>query len=153
SIHYSSDSKGIVFGGPDGIARFWTKETYRQPEVTQAHKAEITDIQYFRNGKTMATASCDGLVKLWKVNTMQPLDSFDNNSWVFSMAVSPDEKILAAGCLDKTIKLWDLHAHKITGVIKYENEFFSLKFSPDGKMLIAGSNGANIVLWNVATRQ
>ncbi|MBW4621930.1 MAG: serine/threonine protein kinase [Cyanosarcina radialis HA8281-LM2] len=60
-------------------------------------------------GEILASASDDGNIRLWNVNTRQVIGILTGHSQpVNSIAFSPDSQILASGSSDRTIKLWDL---------------------------------------------
>jgi WD40 repeat protein len=79
------------------------------------------------------------------------------DSWVQSVAVSPDGKTLAAGSSLGSITLWDLETRQPLGVLSTGTDsggVESLAFSPDGRLLAAGSwTTSSIMLWDVSTRQ
>src|SRR5262245_43605990 len=60
---------------------------------------------------------------------------------VFSVAFSPDGKMVAAGCGDGRIELWEVASHKRRAMLRgHTEEVTSLVFSGDGKLL--ASRGA-----------
>jgi dipeptidyl aminopeptidase/acylaminoacyl peptidase len=86
-----------------------------------------------------------------KVRQLKPvarLTSF--NSWVTSLAFSPDDQILAVGVKDG-IQLIDVESKSVKRELTTKSgQVRALAFSPDGKVLLAGSyQRAN--LWDAAT--
>lgn len=77
-----------------------------------------------------------------------------DNYWVYSLATSPDGKILASGDTNGTIVLWDAATGQQLGQLTSDPfDVHSLAFSPDGKLLASGSPNNAVILWNVAKRQ
>ena len=62
------------------------------------------------NGKTLASGSDDGVVRLWDAATHQRVGRFPTGEPrpIGSMAFSPDGKTLASGSADGMIRLWDV---------------------------------------------
>ena len=75
-----------------------------------------------------------------------------HKSWVWSLAFSPDGKILASGGQDKTIRLWNTSEGKCEDKLEeHKDVVHSLAFSPDGRMLASGCRSGEILLWNINT--
>jgi RNA polymerase sigma factor (sigma-70 family) len=69
---------------------------------------------------------------------------------VFSLAVSPDGKLLTAGTGAKTVKLWDIATGKDLATVDTQGgTVWDVRFSPDGRMLFSVGDDKAIRLWNV----
>src|SRR5271156_4426706 len=75
-----------------------------------------------------------------------------HSSAVWSMACSPDGKMVASGSLDQTIKLWDVKTGKEQATFKGHKFFvWSVAYSPDSKTVASASWDRTIKLWDVKT--
>ncbi|KAH7339070.1 hypothetical protein B0J17DRAFT_717490 [Rhizoctonia solani] len=71
---------------------------------------------------------------------------------VYSVAFSPDGKLLASGSIDNTIRVWNAYNGTLTAgpMQDHTGWVVSVSFSPDGKRLVYGSYDHTIRIWNAA---
>src|SRR5438128_349652 len=83
--------------------------------VLTGHSAAITTLAYAPDGKSLASGSKDGTVRLWgadgKVRAVLP----GHGRMVTALAFSPDGKALVTAGYTKGLTFWDTSTGKKTG--------------------------------------
>lgn len=71
---------------------------------------------------------------------------------IFSVAFSPDQKLLATGGADGQIRIWQVSDGKqILAWQAHGNWIRCVEFSHDGKLIASGSNDSTIIIWDSNT--
>ena len=71
---------------------------------------------------------------------------------IYSVAWSPDGKLIASGSYDKMVKLWDASTgREARNLQDHIDAVFAVAFSPDGKRLASASQDRTVKIWDVAT--
>ena len=121
----------------------------------EGHSASVNSVAFSPDGKTLASASRDGTIKVWNLQSQKSIATLaDHSQWVNSVAFSPDGKTLASASYDNTIKVWNLQSQKpIATLAGHSNSVNSVAFSPDGLTLASASGDKTIKLWNLQTQK
>ncbi len=127
------------------------------------HIASIRKIATDRLGEYLATASYDKTVKVWDsmsgdlITTLRPPIGDGNEGKLFSVALSPDGRVVACGGFTGkqwdgsfSIYLFDLQTGEVIRRLSgLPHAVLDLKFSEDGKYLAAGfARGNGIRIYN-----
>jgi WD40 repeat protein/serine/threonine protein kinase len=124
------------------------------------HDAPVFSAAISPDGERIASASQDGVTKIWDARTGRELQRFHaHEDHARSVAYSPDGRFLASGGWDRTVRVWDVHTDQ--PVRSWEGpangRVDSVAFSPDGRLLASGSGApkefGEITVWDVATSQ
>src|SRR5438874_13346694 len=79
------------------------------PTEFKGHTDLVHSVAVSPDGKQLATAGFDGVVKLWEIASGKNTQTLTGHTGpVYCVAYRPDGKALASSSLDKTIRRWNL---------------------------------------------
>jgi len=123
------------------------------PYPLRGHTATVRCVAFDAAGETLASASDDKTIRLWKrqQNFANSIVLGDHTQSVRALAFSPDNQTLASGSDDHTIRLWNIRQPKsdlkiLTG---HRSGVWAVAFSADGKTLASGGADSTVRLWDM----
>lgn len=123
----------------------------------------LNAVTFSRDGKLLASASCDNMARIWEVATGKALHVLEGHrGFVNAIAFFPDGKRIVTGGEDGTMRVWDvatgeqlleIQAHGVGNRQDGDRrkDVFALSFSPDGKRLVSGGRDTAVKLWDGST--
>jgi len=129
-----------------------------QPElVVQAGSSHwVKDTKFSPDGRWLAVASVDGLLKLYDVRMGKEWRTFTGAAGpIYVTAWSGDGKRLAAAGFDKSVHVWDVASGaEVSTLPGHSGWVGSIEFSPDGKRLASAASMQDqvVAIWDVEQR-
>lgn len=172
SFALSPDGRLLAVGGSNNTITIWHYgpsamlshlDSFKHPcSKDNCDNNGVAQIVFNPNGDQMVSASSDGTIALWNIesdmtfgspttiveNIRKPRDRFP-------LAFSPDGNYLAWGTADDVVVWMDLRTNetfpKSPNPI-HNQDVLSVAFSPDGEFLASGSSdGGTLILWKTKT--
>jgi hypothetical protein len=125
-----------------GVARMGSTR-YRQA-------APYTALVFSRNGKSLASAGQDAILRIWEVATGKEDRQFGiYETAVQALAWSPDAKLLVSGGHDGSLSFWDVASgNDLRQVQGHPGGVLTLAFTPDGATLLSAGADNVVRLWD-----
>jgi RNA polymerase sigma factor (sigma-70 family) len=143
SLAFSPDSKTVVVTAEgDPLLRFYSVPGGKPiVQIDEGHKGTCWASAYSPDGKLLAAAATDGLVRVWDLATRKTRHQFKLPNQAVDVAWTADGNRLAAATR-KTAFVWELASEtKVHEIDQGDRDLLqlqwkhSLAFSPDGKRL------------------
>ncbi len=137
-----------------GKARVWQEGGKLLHLAWQAHTDTVAALAFSPDGRTLATGSWDGDIKLWDMERGTLLWTSLQTYNILCVVFAPDGSTFASGGDDATVRLWEAtsgtHRQTLSG---QDGPVLALAWSPDGSLLASGSFDGQIRLWEVRGAQ
>lgn len=128
--------------------KLWDAETGAELKTIKPTASSIHAVSPSPDGKILAYITYSS-IELWDIETNKQILKLPEQSSYYSLAFSPNGKLLAGGKDDGTINLWDLASQtESQPSVRHSKRINSLAFSPDGKILasVSGEKDGEIKL-------
>ena len=154
AVATSLNGQSWAAGSRRGEVRVWRESGKLLHLAWQAHTSTVATLAFSPDGRTLATGSWDGAIKLRDVESGALLWMSWQTDIIHCVAFSPDGHTLASGGDGATIRLWDAssgtHLQTLTG---HSGPVHALTWSPDGSLLASGGFDMQIRLWKMQEAQ
>jgi WD40 repeat protein len=128
----------------------------------EGHWSMVIAVQFSRDGSKLASASHDGKVIVWDLNTGAQLQTLEgHSSWVNAVQFSRDGSKLASASHDGKVIVWDpntgaqlqtLEGHSShVDDLQFWRGVTDVQFSRDGTKLASASDDRKVIVWDPNT--
>jgi WD40 repeat protein/transcriptional regulator with XRE-family HTH domain len=140
-------------GSRRGEVRVWREAGQILHLVWQAHTTNVITLAFSPDERTLASASFDGSITLWDVESRALLWSGLHTKGINWLAFAPDGGLLASGSNDASVRLWDPLSGRQLETLSHPSSVFAVSWSPDGHLLASGGSDGHIRMWEIQKTQ
>ncbi|MFI4852913.1 MAG: hypothetical protein ACIAZJ_27690 [Gimesia chilikensis] len=139
----------LITGAYEGKIAWWNLDSKspKPQHLVDAHKGFVRGVSVSPDGKLVATAGNDRLVKIWSVDTAKLIRTLEGHEHqVYNVKFHPSGRYLISGDLRGNVKQWDVESGKLvrdfdgSAIYKYDKTFHGhiggvrgMDISHDGK--------------------
>ena len=112
------------------------------------HKDVVNSVSYSPDGRSIASASSDNTVKIWRSQGKLVKTLRGHQDSVIDVAFSPQGDIIASASEDNTVKLWNLKGELLTTLNGHRGSVHRAVYSPQGDILASAGEDRTVRLWD-----
>ncbi|XP_074846616.1 jouberin isoform X2 [Carettochelys insculpta] len=120
------------------------------------HLNIVYDLCWSKDNEYLLTASSDGTVRMWKIETQATTSVrvFPHPSFVYTAKYHPvADYLVVTGCYDSVIRVWNTKVKEIHGQLLQEFDghksfINTLCFDAEGLHMFSGDSSGLIIVWN-----
>ncbi|KAK5654060.1 hypothetical protein OQA88_7739 [Cercophora sp. LCS_1] len=162
-LAFSLDGKKLVSSSYDGTAGVWSVESGSLLARLTGHHDWVRQSTFSPNGRYVATASDDAMVRIWDLEGKPPsrenagLSHYKklegHTEYVRCVSWAENGRTLASGGDDLSVRIWDCESWTLKyelGGVGIRDAFQHVAFFPDSRRVM-GSSASHVVVWCAET--
>nr|XP_033807240.1 WD repeat and HMG-box DNA-binding protein 1 [Geotrypetes seraphini] len=164
-VTFNADGTQIAAGSSDFLVKIVQVDDSSQQKTLRGHEAPVLSLAFDPKDAFLASASCDGFVRVWNIaeqicemswSLLQKCNDVVNVKSICRLAWQPKSGKLLAIPVEKSVQLYERDSW--SNQFNLSDDFLTqilnvVSWSPCGQYLSAGSIDGCIVIWNVVTKQ
>nr|XP_046233487.1 WD repeat-containing protein 90 isoform X2 [Scatophagus argus] len=150
-VSVSSDSLRVLAGTSTGNLGFLDVTSRDYNTLMRSHTDTVLGFSVDGIRRHLTTASSDGTVRIWNMDSLQQLYDFVSEDRPCSVAFHPSEQVFSCGFSSGIIRVFDISSAKLLAEHKqHRGEVVGLAFSPDGEYMYSADSQGSLALYNTS---
>jgi WD40 repeat protein len=147
---FSPDDTRLVAVRPDRQVQVWDLKGRAKAMTLRGHLAMAECAAFTPDGRRIATADWDGVVKIWSGSPGR--SAWELGAVPKAFKLSPDGRIVSGAPGYGDLRMWNSDSGRLVGMLqgRCEKTYWS-DFSPDGRWLATTTLDPLVRLWDVAS--
>lgn len=162
-VAWSPDGELLAAGVDDNTVRVWDIRSHTLVQTFQGTGLIVFGVAWSAHGGRLAAGNSDGSVQVWERATWRRQAIWSGpatagqftagryRTAAYTVAWSPDDRLLAATRYDGYIRLWDARTGQLLHLLETSNQPNAVSWSPDGRLLASASDDGTVQLWDRAS--
>jgi len=153
SVCWSADGKHVASGSWDGMVQMWNVESGETHlGIKTGHKAVHAVVYSPDISKITTGGEYENAIKIWDARTGELLSTLEQDSPVWSLAWTSDQKKLIAGIENASIRIFDTVTWEQIAILEdHKAHVVAISLFHNDRLLASGSWDKTAHLWNLDT--
>ncbi|MDD2814240.1 MAG: TIR domain-containing protein [Thiotrichaceae bacterium] len=158
-VSFNQDSTLLVSASADNSIKLWKNPnpaqnpegwtlSSKQDALSTAHSNWVYSVRFSPNGDIFASASADGMVKLWNHDGTLLKTFRGHTGAVQGLNFSPDGKQIITASADKSVRIFSLGGNIVEILQGHTASLKDVTYSPNGEWLASTGSDKTVILWN-----
>jgi WD40 repeat protein len=160
SLAFSPPGDLLAAGSMDGWLRVWSitglvnagsQELLALQLAVEAHKKGVNWVAFSPGAELLASAGNDAMVRLWDLQTGQPVRSIIGGTYVIPSVTFTQDGVYLAIANGPRVRFREVETGRMAVTLQADAGLYRLALSPDGATLAAGALDGSVWLWQSPT--
>ncbi|KAI3365641.1 hypothetical protein L3Q82_010722 [Scortum barcoo] len=150
-VSISSDSLQVLAATSTGNLGFLDVSSRGYTTLMRSHTDTVLGFSVDGIRRHLTTASSDGTVRIWNMDSLHQLYDFVSEDSPYSVAFHPSEQVFSCGFSSGVVRVFDISSAKLlTEHKQHRGEVVGLTFSPDGEFMYSADSQGSLALYNAS---
>ncbi|KAM4715856.1 WD repeat-containing protein 90 [Anableps anableps] len=150
-VSVSFDSLQVLAATSTGNLGFLDVSSRGYNTLMRSHADAVLGFSVDGIRRHLTTASADGTVRVWNMDSLHQLYDFVSEDRPCSVAFHPHEQTFSCGFSSGTVRVFDISSAKLLAEHKqHRGEVIGLAFSSDGDFMYSADSEGSLVLYNAS---